>query len=125
MIEIMNTNGAIDHSAGSAISGGVFTIVSAPSSKVFADGSAVYRGPLRYTFSGGSAGGFVSGTLATIIPQIIRPTAEYIVIDNQAPIRLEDFGTMNVVGTLTSGGSGSLSGPVEIIDAGQNKVLAK
>lgn len=121
--EVMNSSGEIGHSGGSLISDGVFTIISVPSNKVRA-GSSVFRGPLQYSFTGGNAEGFDSGSIMTIVTQVINPTAIKTRIESLAPIRLGDSGIMVAQGTV-SGSPTPISGPVEIIDAGQDKVRAK
>lgn len=121
--EIMNSSGEIGHSEGSLISDGVFTIISIPSNKVRA-GSGVFRGPLQYSFTGGNAEGFDSGSIMTIVTQVINPTALKTRVESFAPLRLGDSGIMVAQG-LVSGSPTPISGLVEIIDAGQDKVRAK
>lgn len=123
MIDVMNGNGALGHAAGSLVSGGVFTITSVPSLKVRADGKGIYRGPLQYTFSGGNASGFDSGSVATTVPQAIQPTAIKVRADGFAVIRLGDSGQMAAVGTV-SGTPTTVVGLVEVSDAGQDVVRA-
>jgi hypothetical protein len=123
MIEVMNANGALGHASGSLVSGGVFTITSQPSAKVRADDAGIYRGPLFYTFAGGDADGFDPGSVATVVPQQIAPTATKSRVESIAPIRLGDSGQMAAVGTV-SGTSTPIVGLVEVADAGQDKVRA-
>jgi len=122
---VMNAGGALGHASGSLVSGGVFTVISTPSTKVSAGGSGAHRGPLKYTFAGGSAAGFVSGTVATTAPQTIESTAKKVLADGLLVIRLGDSGEMTASGSLTGGGTGSVIGLVEVADAGQNKVSAQ
>ena len=122
---VMNAGGALGHAEGSLVSGGVFTITSSPSAKVSPGGAGVHRGPLLYTFAGGSAEGFVDGTVATAVPQTILPTAEKVSADGLPVVRLGDSGEMAASGTLTGGGAGPVVGLVEVADAGQNKVSAQ
>jgi hypothetical protein len=124
MIAIMNTNGALGHSDGSLISGGIFTIVSQPSVKVKAVGKGVYRGPLQYTFAGGDANGFDPGTEVTTTPQVINPTAVKTKADGLEVIRFGDTDVMVATGTV-SGTPTPVVGQVEVVDAGQDKVKAK
>jgi hypothetical protein len=121
MVDTMNANGAIGHAIGSLVSGGTFTIVSAPSIKNRADGGGIYRGPLQYTFAGGNASGFDPGSVATTVPQVIQPTAVKARADGQAVVRLGDSGVMAATGTV-SGTPTAISGQVEVSDAGQDKV---
>jgi hypothetical protein len=122
MKRVMNTNGAVGHGDGSPISGGVFVITSAPDAKAKIDNAGIHVTPLAYSFSGGSASGFVTGSVSGA--GTIVSTASKVKVGGKLIIRLEDSGTMSAAGTLTGGGSGSISGPVEIIDAGQSKVKA-
>jgi hypothetical protein len=122
MKKVMNSNGAVGHGNGSPISGGVFVITSAPDVKAKIDNSGIYVTPLAYSFSGGSASGFVNGSVSG--GGTISSTASKVKLGGKLVMRLDDPGTMSAAGTLTGGGSGSISGPVEIIDAGQTKVQA-
>jgi hypothetical protein len=123
MIDVMNAGGALGHSTGSLVSGGIFTIVSTPSVKNRAVGAGIYRGPLQYTFAGGDADGFDPGTVATTVPQTIQPTAIKTRADGLAVIRLGDAGLMAAVGAV-SGTPTAIVGNVEVADAGQDKVRA-
>lgn len=123
MALIMTANGQIGHGGGSVIQGGAFVVTSAPSTKVTVGGSGVYRGVLQYTFSGGSAAGFDPGTIATTAPQVINGTATKVTVDGQAPVLHGDVGVMAAQGTV-SGVPSSVSGPVEVVNAGQTKVSA-
>ena len=119
---IMNQAGAVDHDTGSPISGGTFVITSPPSTNVKADGVGVYRGPLSGTFSGGNASGFVSGSVAG--SWTINPTASNVKADELPVIRVDDTGTLTATGTIPppTGGTGPISGPVVVSDAGQGEV---
>ena len=119
LIAIMNENGNIDHIDGSSISGGTFSIISTPSSK-----TGFYKGTLQYTFSGGSAEGFDDESIATLSPQSINPTAIYVKAENESIIRLGDSGTMVAQGTV-EGTPTSITGPVEVSEAGQDKAKAQ
>ena len=124
MEAIMTTAGLIDHASGSLISGGIFTIISMPSTTTRADGQPVYRGPLRYTFAGGNSSGFDPGTVTTTVPQIIQPTALKVSADGLRVIREGDRGQMAATGTV-SGTPTAVVGSVEVSDAGQDKVRAE
>lgn len=122
MKKVMTSNGSIGHGDGSPISGGVFVITSAPDVKAKIDNAGIYVTPLSYSFSGGSASGFVSGSVSgggTIVS-----TASKVKVGGKLVMRLEDSGTMSAAGVLTGGGAGSISGPVEVVSAGQTKVQA-
>ena len=115
---VMNQNGAIDHSTGSPISGGVFVITGSPDAKVKAESFGVYVSPLAFTFSGGDAAGFVSGTVSgggTIIATATKTRVSGVFV-----MREGDSGILSATGTLSGGGTGSVSGGVEITDAGQS-----
>lgn len=118
----------IDHSAGSVISGGVFSITSVASAKMKEDSKGVYKTPLSYTFAGGNATGFIAGTVLTIVPQSINATALKNKAEGPLVMRVEDSGQMVCIGTLDptppppASPTGPVSGGVEIADAGQSKV---
>lgn len=124
ILAVMTTGGALAHGAGSTITGGVFVVTSAPSATVKAEGLFVYRGPLTYTFKGGSAPGCDAGTVATTAPQTITPTASKVKVDGALVVRIGDTGTMVATGT-SSGSPVPVSGPVRVNDAGQTKVGAQ
>ena len=118
---IMNANGEIDHSTGSLVSGGTFTIKpTTPSTKVKAEGSGVYSEPLIFIFSGGSATGFTDGTITgagSISAEAVKVKA-----DGSLVIREDDFVNVIFNGTTTGGSPGTVSGDVEVSDAGQSTV---
>lgn len=116
----------ISHADGSPISGGTFTITSSPSTRFKCDGSGVYAGTLTFTFTGGSAEGFVDKTVATTVPQAIAATATRVKTGGLAVLRLGDSGTMACMGTptVTPPASAPVAGSVEITDAGQTRVKA-
>jgi len=118
---IANEDLTLAHGTGSPISGGTFTVTSVPSQKVKALDKGVHKDPLQYTFTGGNASGFDSGSIATIVPQTINATATKVKAENQLVMREGDFGTMQAQGTV-GGVPTPIAGPVEISDAGQDKV---
>ena len=68
-------NGNIQHSTGSPVSGGTFTITTSPSSKLKVSTWGVYAGPLAITFSGGNMPGMVPGSVSgtgTIFPTSLK-----------------------------------------------------
>jgi len=116
----------IAHSSGSPISSGSFVITSTPSVKVLADGKGVFSGPLTFTFSGGTATGFVSNSING--GGTINPTTVKVKADGSFVIREGDSGTLNGTGiTLPDppGTAGPISGGVEITAANQAKVRAQ
>jgi hypothetical protein len=128
--EVMNQSGALGHAAGSTVSAGAFTIKSVPSSKVKAEGSGVYRGPLTYSFTGGNAEGFVDASVLTSVDQTIDPTAVKVNEKGQYVIRVGDSGTMACIGTIDPTPPappyvGPVAGAVvEVSDPGQTKMKA-
>lgn len=123
MSELLAVDGAtLKHSSGSPISGGVFTIESAPSSKTKEDSAGIYTTPLLCSFSGGSASGFVSGTVSTVAPVPINASSQKTKDYDILVMRKGDSGTLVCQGTLTGGGVGPVSGGFEIDDPGQSKV---
>lgn len=120
---IMVDGGTIAHGSGSQVSGGAFIILPGQASlKDKSGGKGAFGGPLQYTFSGGDFPGMVSASVATLVPQVIAATAQKGKIEGKFVIRLGDSGVMTAVGTLTAGGTGPAVGPVEVDDAGQDKV---
>jgi len=120
---ILVEGGSLDHGSGSPISGGSFVIESNPSDKNKLQGKGVYRDTLEYSFSGGSASGYVAGSIRTVVDQEIEPTAIYTKADGKEVIREGDTGTMNAIGDNPSPPPATLpiAGPVIVSDAGQDK----
>ena len=107
------------HGAGSVITGGVFTVISVPSVTVAAGGRKTYENEVKFMFSGGSAPGFKTGTIATETPQTI-PTSAI----KCRPCTLEgDFVLMAAVGAVGNS-TAAISGKVEISNAGQSVARA-
>jgi len=122
---VMTSNGTLGHGLGSTITGGTFTIITTPKTKGKVNGAGIFSGTLQYSFAGGSAPGMVAGTVATTAPQSINPTAVKSRVQGDLVVREGDSGTMQAEGTLTGGGVGPVSGPVEVNDAGQNVLRGK
>lgn len=121
---VANADLTLAHSAGSLISGGTFTIISVASSNVKAD-SGVYVTPLSFSFAGGNATGFTPGTVAGAAA--IQATATKTKADGLAVIRQGDKVTMIASGTQPGPPPVvvTITGDVEISDAGQTKVKAQ
>jgi len=117
---IMVDGGTLAHGSGSTITGGAFVITSTPNANVGVDTKGVYTTALTYTFSGGSAPGFVVGDVASVGPQALVATAQETNIDALAPMREDDTGVMACEGELLAGGTGTVNGPVIVDDAGQD-----
>lgn len=115
----------LSHKSGSLISGGSFVITSVPSTNVKAMAKGIYTGPLAFTFSGGSAAGFVDGSVAG--GGSIPATSSEVAVGGLAVMREGDSVLMACVGTIPppTGGTGPVSGDVEISDAGQSEVKAE
>lgn len=127
-LELIAVQGCtLAHAAGSLISGGAFVITSTPDAKAKAGGAGMYKGPLLFTFSGGSASGFVAGTVMTTAPVSMPATAVKTKAAALAVMREGDSVLMNCVGTLPppTGGTSPVAGNVEISSAGQTKVKAQ
>lgn len=113
----------IAHKAGSLISGGVFTVISAPSVRVKADGKSVYMGGLQFTFAGGNFSGATSGTVATAAPVTIPVTATRTKAEGSFVSLKENFVVMSCICTpiFPATTPTTCAGAVEISDAGQTK----
>jgi hypothetical protein len=106
------------------ITGGIFTITSPPSAGVSIEGKPIYSGPLKYTFAGGSSAGFVPASIVSVGEQVINPTLSKVLVDGKLVVRVDDVGLMLATGALTGGGTGPISAPVAVTDAGQESVAA-
>lgn len=122
MIEVGVDGLTIDHSPGSPISGGSFTVTSVPSTKLIAEGKGAYRGPLTFTFSGGNMSGMVPGSVTG--GGTINPTATKMSDGGLFVIREGDAGTLIGTAVPTGGGSTPVSGDVEVTDPAQTKLRA-
>ena len=119
---VMNADGAVDHKAGSVVSGGTFFIVPTESIKVKISGKGVHKGTVQFTLFGADAPGYDAGTVATVPPfQIISASAVKAKADTEAVMREGDFATVSLTGTI-SGTPTPFTAPFEISDAGQTKV---
>lgn len=105
-----------------APSGGDITITSAPSTKVFAEGSGVYRGPLNVSLAGFTLSGSCEGASGA---GAIPPTSVKTLVDGQAPIRETDNATITVYGSTPGGSPCSFGVSVTVQNAGQTKVLGE
>ena len=124
MKEIAVDGLTIDHSAGSGISGGSFSIISQPSSTVKLTGKGVFFGDIQFSFSGGNMTGMAPGSVSG--SGSISPTGTKVKSGGFCA-REGDSGTMS--GTAQPVGSPPptpvpVSGGVEITDAGQTKGLS-
>ncbi len=120
----MTQNGSLDHGATSLINGGAFVITTPVSVDVTIESVPIYAGSIIYTFLGGSAPGFVDGTVVSTGPHAIIPAAASVIVDGQPVARENDSGIMLATGSLIGGGTGPVSGVVEVADAGQEEVDA-
>jgi hypothetical protein len=127
---VVNENLTLDHSSGSLIDGGSFTVTSLPSEKNFAGDKKIYGSPLVFTFAGGNATGFLDGSVLTVAAVSMIATAIKVTVDNKKVIREGDSVTMACIGTIdppppSAPFTGPVSGDVEITDAGQEKAFAQ
>ena len=123
-LELVFTNvGTIEHVSGSPISGGVFTVTSPEDLKISINGLGVYFGTLTFTFTGGSASGFVSGSVAG--GGSITATATRVRTSTGFVLRVGDTGSLTATGALPGGGTAPVSGGVELGDPGQDKWSAE
>ena len=126
-LEFLGVEGlTIDHSSGSPVSGGSFTITSLASLKMKIKAGilfkGVYRGVLAFTFTGGSHSSGTSGS--ALGAGTISFTATKNKIDTLFVLREGDSGTL--IGTYVPPSVPPPTVPftsnVEITDAGQSKV---
>lgn len=122
MSALLVLSATLAHAIGSTITGGVFIITSLPDQSMMIEGKPAFAGPLKYTFAGGSAPGFVPGTVATVVEQVIVPSTTDVALNGLPTAMDTDTGIMVAVGTLIGGGTGPVGGPVEVADAGQESV---
>lgn len=126
LANIANADLTLAHAAGSLISGGTFTVTSTPDAKTKADGVGVHVSPLTFTFSGGDAEGFLTGTVSgggSIPATATKTKASGILV-----MRKGDVGTMACSGTVdppATPTTSAVSGNVEISAAGQSKAKAQ
>ena len=123
-LELIAVDGlTLAHASGSAISLGAFVVTAVPSTKNKAQGKGVFSGPLAFTFSGGNAAGCTPGTVTgggSIPPAAAKTKSEDLLV-----IRAGDSVTMVAAGTAPNGAAVSVSGKVEVSNAGQTKVKAQ
>jgi len=114
----------IDHSAGSPVSGGVFTITSVASSVVAVEGKGIYTVEINFTFAGGTHTGGTSGSATGA--GSVTATAAKVKSEGGEVMRVGDMGDMDGTYVIPPNTPGSFTGaPVEITDANQDKVKAK
>lgn len=106
------------------ITGGAFIITSMPSTGVAVEDKPAFSGLLKYVFAGGSAPGFVPGSIVSVGEQTIIPTESKVLIDDEVVTKVGDRGLMMATGALTGGGNGPINALVEISSAGQESVAA-
>ena len=123
-LELIGVDGlTLAHASGSLISGGSFVVTAVPSLKNKAQGKGAFSGPLAFTFSGGNAAGCTNGTVTG--GGSIPPTAAKTKSEGLLVIRGGDSVTMAAAGTAPNGSPVSVSGKVEVSNAGQTKARAQ
>jgi hypothetical protein len=117
---IMNADGAIDHAAGSLVSGGTFTITSTPDTYSKVDSSGIHVGPLLFSFVGGNASGMVDGSVNIPVGSI-PATATLDKAGGISVMRLGDSAEITFISTVDSSPPvpGTVIGSVEVSNAGQ------
>lgn len=124
MEKVMNKAGEIDHSSGSPVSGGTFSITTLESVFVKVDDDGIFTAPLIFTFTGGTHS---AGTPNSAVGGgVISSGATKVKVDNALVILEGDTGTL--IGTYVDPSSGSpvsFSSDVEVSDAGQTAVEAE
>lgn len=123
MSELIAVEGlTIDHSSGSPISGGAFTITSIASSKVKVEGNGVYKTSITFTFANGT---HTSGSSATGAGSI-SATSTKVKVEGGYVLRLGDSGTMTGTYVPSTPPPPTLpfTSSVEITDTNQDKVKA-
>jgi hypothetical protein len=113
----------IDHSPGSPVSGGTFTITTPPSNKVrLVSGEWVYSGPISFTFSGGTHSSGTPGSATGA--GTINVTSTKNKVSGKFVIRENDTGSMTgtYVPPSTPPPTVPFTSDVEITDSGQDKV---
>jgi len=100
---------------------GSLTITSTPSTKVKAGGNGVYAGNLQFTLAGGNATGYDPGTVVTVGPGSISPTATKTKVGGQAVVLEGDQNlAVSMTGTI-SGTPTPFTEPWKVTAAGQSK----
>lgn len=122
---VMTTNGTIDYGSLSTITGGTISVTSSPSSVVFAVGNNVYRGIINGAVAGANAAGFIDGSVSGTWS--INATSTTTHAEGQFVIRENDTGTIIATGSPVGGGPPASvpGGTVEVVNAGQDKVLSE
>jgi hypothetical protein len=122
---IMTSAGSVDHGPTSTVSGGAFTITSTASPNVAISGNGVHVSPLKFTFTGGDAAGFVNGSVYSVAPQSITSAAKNVNVDGANTMNEDDTGAIELWGTPTGAGPPPdtvVPGATAIVDdAGQDK----
>ena len=105
---------------------GTWTIISFISQKCFAENSKnIIGGPMIFTLQGWNATGYIAGTVRSSGQVSIPPTATKVMVENGSLVmRINDMGSVPMVGTLIDGTQGSFNETWKITDPGQIKVLA-
>lgn len=104
---------------------GVLTITSTPSTKVLVESKGVYKSPLTFTLTGGTAAGYDPGTVQTAPNGSITATAVKVLADGTVVMRVDDQNlAVPMTGTI-SGTPTPFTEPWKITVAGQTTVRAQ
>ena len=107
------------------VSGGSITISTVPSTKVKAEGSGVFSTQLQFTVAGANATGYDPGTVVTVGPATIMPTATKGKVDGGFVLRQDDQVPAAVMTGTISGIPTPFAAAFKITVAGQTKVSAE
>lgn len=114
----------IDHSFGSPVAGGTFTISTIPEIKVKCKGKGVYTFEINFIFAGGTHSAGTTGS--AVASGKIEATATEVKVNGKSVMRLGDIGTMSgTYGITIPPFSQPFTSQIEIADANQNKVKAE
>lgn len=121
--EVMVQGGALGFGVGAVVTGGTFTITTAPKTTFKVDSKGGYFGPLAWTFAGGSAPGCNAGSVTGA--GTINPGAVNLKDSGLAAVLKDDSVVANFAG-VSGGNPVPVNGqPVKVANAGQTSVKAE
>lgn len=108
------------------VSGGVITVSTVPSTSVKAEAKGVFFAQVQFTVAGANATGYDPGTVVTVAPGTILPTAIKVKDSSGFVLRVDDLTTTPTSMTGTIGGTPTPFVEVfKITDANQTKVTGE